>query len=323
MMRHTIVTFAIFASVISPAAYGQAFPTKPIRFIVAYPAGGGGDINARIFAPEVSANLGQPVVVENRPGGGTNIANEYVAKAAPDGYTLLVNSGAIVINMSLYKTVGYDAIRDFAPISCLTQSPNILAVHPSLPVKNVRDLIALAKANPGLMNFASGGTGTTQHLIGELFKLRTGTKFVHVPYKGGAPALVAVLGGEVEMTFASLPAISRYLKSKRLRALASTGAARAVQIPDVPTLTEAGVSGLDVLIWFGVLAPAGTSRDIVSTLANAIRKAAQSPSVRQRLISVGAEPVANTPEEFTQMLKRELARWAEVIKVSGAKAERR
>lgn len=302
-------------------ANAQTFPSKPVRLIVAYAPGGGADVNTRILAPEISASLQQPVIVENRAGGGTNIANEYVAKSAPDGYTLLVNSAALVINPLLYRSAGYDPMRDFAPISCLTQSPNILAVHPSLPVRNVKELIALAKARPGALNFASGGSGTTQHLVGELFLLRTGTRMVHVPYKGGAPALLAVLGGQVEMTFASLPATSAHMKNRRLHALATTGTARSPQIPDVPTLKEAGVDGMHVLIWFGVLAPAGTPRSVVNVLANAIRMASLSSTARQRLIAEGAEPVANTPEEFSQLLAQELQRWTEVIKVTGTKSD--
>jgi tripartite-type tricarboxylate transporter receptor subunit TctC len=320
-MKRLVATLAISAALMSTAVHAQTFPIKPVRFVVAFPPGGRGDISARMFAPELSAGLGQPIVVENRPGAGTNIANEYVAKAVPDGYTLLVNSAAVVINMSLYKNVGYDAMRDLAPVSSLTQSPNILAVHPSLPVKTVKDLIALAKVKPGAMNFSSGGSGTTQHLTGELFKLRTGTNIVHVPFKGSAPSLVALLGGHVEMTFANLPAISSYVKTQRLRALANTAGTRAAQLPDVPTLKEAGVNGIDVVVWFGVLAPGGTPRDIISILATAIGKAARSPNVRQRLMQEGAEPVGNSPEEFGQLLKQESARWSEVIRVSGAKVD--
>lgn len=304
-----------------PLTRAQSFPNKPVRFILAFAPGGGADMNARIFAPEVSASLGQPIVLENRPGGGTSIASEYVAKAAPDGYTLLVNSGAIVINPILNKKVMYDVIRDFSPVSWLTQSSNVLAVHPSLPVKNVKELIVLAKTKSGVMNFASGGSGTTQHLVGELFKLRTHTRMVHIPYKGGAPALVAVLTGEVEMTFASLPAVSPYLKNNRLRALATTGTKRTVQLPNVPTLKEANMDDLDVLIWFGVLAPAEVPREVVISISNAIRKAANSSEVRDRLISVGAEPVASTPEEFGALLKKEVLRWTEVVKAMNAKID--
>ena len=303
----------------APAAHAQSYPSKPLRLIVGFTPGGGVDINARLLSPKLTEYLGQNVIVENRPGAGTNIANELVARSAPDGYTLLINTAAIVINLSLYKKVNYEA-KDFTPVSMFSQSPNILTVHPSLPVKNVKDLIALAKAKPGAMNFSSAGSGTTQHLTGELFKLRTGTNIVHVPYKGSAPSLTALLGGEVEMTFANIPAISAHVKSKRLRALANAGPARAAQMPDVPTLKESGVNGVEVVVWYGIFAPAATPRDIVNTLSSAIAKAARAPDIRERLLGQGAEPVGNSPEEFAKLYNDERARWAEVVKVSGAVA---
>jgi tripartite-type tricarboxylate transporter receptor subunit TctC len=232
-----------------------------------------------------------------------------------------MNTAAIAINMSLYKKVNFDALKDFAPVSVFSQSPNILTVHPSLPIKNVKDLIALAKSKPGGMNYSSAGSGTTQHLTGELFKLRTGTNIVHVPYKGSAPSLTALLGGEVEMTFANIPAISSHVKTKRLRALANAGTKRADQMPDVPTLKESGVNGVEVVVWYGVLAPAAAPRDIVNSLATAIAKVTRSPEMRQRLIDQGAEPVGNTPEQFSKLMHEEVTRWAEVVKVSGAKAD--
>ena len=310
-----------FLAIAACGVCAQSYPTKPVRLVVGFTPGGGVDINARLLAPKLQEYLGQQMIVDNRPGAGTNIANELVARAAPDGYTLLVNTAAVVINMSLYKKVNFDAIKDFAPISLFSHSPNILTVHPSLPVKGVKDLVALAKAKPGAMNFSSAGAGTTQHLTGELFRLRTGTQIVHVPYKGSAPSLTALLGGEVEMTFANIPAISSHVKAKRLRALANAGAKRSDQLPEVPTMSESGIKGVEVVVWYGVLAPAGTPREIVTTLAGAIAKAARAPDTRQRLIDQGAEPVGNSPEEFAKLLKEELTRWAEVVKVSGAKAD--
>ncbi|HZN26799.1 MAG TPA: tripartite tricarboxylate transporter substrate binding protein [Burkholderiales bacterium] len=298
----------------------QGYPAKPIRLVVGFTPGGGVDINARLLAPKLTEYLGQNVIVDNRPGAGTNIANEFVAKAPPDGYTLLVNTAALVINLSLYKKVAFEA-KDFAPVSLFSESPNILTVHPSLPVKNVKDLVALAKAKPGSMNFSSAGSGTTQHLTGELFKLRTGTNIVHVPYKGSAPSLTALLGGEVEMTFANIPAISAHVKAKRLRALANAGVKRSAQMADVPTLKESGVNGVEVVVWYGVFAPAATPRDVVNTLAAAIQKSARSPDTRQRLLDQGAEPVGNSPDEFAKLVRAELVRWAEVVKVSGARAD--
>jgi tripartite-type tricarboxylate transporter receptor subunit TctC len=315
------LVFSTFLAIAACGVCAQGYPVKPVRLVVGFTPGGGVDINARLLAPKLTEYLGQQVLVDNRPGAGTNIANEFVAKAAPDGYTLLVNTAAVVINMSLYKKVNFDAIKDFAPISLFSQSPNILTVHPSLPVKGVKDLVALAKAKPGSMNFSSAGAGTTQHLTGELFKLRTGTQIVHVPYKGSAPSLTALLGGEVEMTFANIPAISAHVKAKRLRALANAGTKRSDQLPDVPTMAESGIKGVEVVVWYGVLAPAGTPREVVTTLANAIAKAARAPDTRQRLIDQGAEPVGNSPDEFAKLLKEELTRWAEVVKVSGARAD--
>ena len=320
-MKALASALAILAAGGSPALHAQGYPAKPIRIVVGFTPGGGVDINARLLAPKLIEYLGQNVLVDNRPGAGTNIANEHVAKAPPDGYTLLINTAAVAINMSLYKKVNYDALKDFAPISVFSQSPNILTVHPSLPVKTVKDLIALAKAKPGSMNYSSAGSGTTQHLTGELFRLKTGTNIVHVPYKGSAPSLTALLGGEVEMTFANIPAISSHVKSKRLRALANAGTKRADQMPEVPTLSESGVNGVEVVVWYGILAPAATPRDVIKTLSSAIAKAARSPDIRQRLLDQGAEPVGNSPEEFTKLLREEVTRWAEVVKVSGAKAD--
>ena len=302
-------------------AHAQTYPSKPVRLIVGFTPGGGVDINARLMAPELSKIYGQQFIVDNRPGAGTNIANELVAKSPPDGYTLLVNTAAIAINMTLYRKVNFDAIKDFAPVSIFSQSPNILTIHPSLPVKNVKDLVALAKSKPGAMNLSSAGSGTTQHLTGELFKLRTGTNIVHIPYKGSAPSLTALLGGEVEMTFANIPAISSHVKSKRLRALANAGTKRSDQMPEVPTLKESGINGVEVVVWYGVLAPAGTPREIVNSLSGSIAKIARSPDMRKHLHAQGAEPLGNSPEEFAKLLREEVTRWAEVVKVSGAKAD--
>ena len=321
MTRTCIRVFALCLTISAATAWSQSSPSKPIRLIVAFAPGGGGDINARLYAPELTRLLGQPVIVENRPGAGTNLATEYVARAAPDGHTLLVNSAAVVINMSLYKKVNYDTFRDLAAVSIFSESPNILAVHPSLPAKTVSELVALARAKPNAMNYSSGGSGTTQHLTGELFKLKTNTRIVHIPFKGSAPSLTALLGGEVEMTFANLTAVSVYLKSGRLRALATTGANRSARVPAVPTMKESGMPGIEVSVWFGALAPAATPPDVVSAIAAAIGRAARTPEIRQRLSEHGAEPGGNTPDEFARILKREYANWAQVIRASGATAE--
>lgn len=311
------VAFACGASV----ALAQAYPVKPIRLVVGFTPGGGVDINARLLQPKLTEYLGQQVIVDNRPGAGTNIANEYVAKSPPDGYTLLISTATVAINMSLYKKVNFDTLRDFAAVSLFSQSPNILVVHPSVPARNVKELIALAKSRPGQLNFSSAGSGTTQHLSGELFKLRTKTDIVHVPYKGSAPSLTALIGGQVEMTFANIPAIFSHVKAGKLRPLANLGPKRSEQLPGVPTMKEAGVAGVEVVVWYGVLAPAATARDIVTKLADAVARAARSPDTRQRLLDQGAEPVGSTPEEFGKLLREEITRWAEVVKVSGARAD--
>jgi tripartite-type tricarboxylate transporter receptor subunit TctC len=304
----------------APDAPAQAYPAKPIRLIVGFTPSGGVDINARLLAPKLTEYLGQQVIVENRPGAGTNIANELVAKSSPDGYTLLVNTAAVAINLSLYKKVPFEA-RDFAPISILSMSPNILVVHASVPVKNVKEFIALARSRPGKLNFSSAGAGTTQHLAGELFNLRAGTKMVHVPYRGSAPSLTAVISGEVDLTYANIPAISAHVRSGRLRPLANLGPKRSDQLPQVPTMKEAGVPGVEVVVWYGVFAPAATPRDVVAKLADAIARAARSPDLKQKLEDLGAEPVGNTPEEFSKLFREEVTRWAEVVKVSGAKVD--
>ncbi|MBX9812614.1 MAG: tripartite tricarboxylate transporter substrate binding protein [Burkholderiales bacterium] len=269
-MAYTLLMLALSAA--TAAAHAQGYPARPVRLVVGFTPGGGVDINARLLASKLSEYFGQQVLVDNRPGAGTNIANEHVAKSPPDGYTLLVNTAAVAINMSLYKKLPFDTLRDFAPVSVFSMSPNILVIHPSVPVKNVKELLALARSKPGKLNFSSAGSGTTQHLSGELFKLRTKTDIVHVPYKGSAPSLTALIGGEV-------------------------------------------------VVWYGVLAPANTPRDIVSTLSGAVIKATRSPDIKQRLLDQGAEPVGNTPEEFAKLLREEVAKWAEVVKVSGAKVD--
>ena len=238
------------------SAFAQPYPSKPIRLVVGFTPGGGVDINARLLAPKLTEFLGQPVIVENRPGAGTNIANELVAKAAPDGYTLLINTPAVAINMALYRKLPYDTLRDFAAVSIFSEAPNILVVHNGVPARDAQELVALARAKPGVLNYSSAGSGTTQHLAGELLKLRTGTDIVHVPYKGTAPSLTALIAGEVDMSFANIPAILQHVKAGRLRPLASTGTKRAELMPEVPTMRESGVD-VEVTVWYGVLAPGG------------------------------------------------------------------
>jgi len=302
-------------------AAGQAYPTHAVRVLVGFTPGGGTDIMARFLTPRLSEYLGQPFVVENRPGAATNVATETVAKSAPDGYTLLFTTSALAINASLYKNLQYDALRDLAPISVLAESPNLLVAGPGLEAKSLGELIALARAKPGALNYSTAGAGTSQHIAGELFKLRTGTDIVHIPYKGTAPALAGVMGGEVQFSFANVPAILAQVRSGRLRALAVAGARRSELMPDVPTMREAGVQGVEVAVWYGLLAPAGTPREVISALSAASMKAARSDELKPRLIEQGTEPIGNTPEEFARLLREDIAKYAEAVKISGAKSE--
>jgi len=318
-MKRLIAAFALAAC--AGAALAQSYPTRPVRLVVGFAPGGGVDINARLLAPKLSEYLGQQVVVENVPGAGTNIANERVAKAPPDGYTLLINTAAVAINMSLYRDLPFDTLRDFAPVSVFSESPNVLVVNAKLAAQNVKELVAMARGTPGKLNYSSAGVGTTQHLAAELFKLRTGTFIVHIPYKGTAPSLTALIAGEVDLSFANIPSIQGHLKSGRLRALAATAARRDLQLPDVPTMKEAGVEGVEVVVWYGVLAPAATPREIVQKVADGIQRTTRDADVRKRMLEQGAEPVGSTPEEFAKLLREEVTRWAEVVKISGARAD--
>ena len=310
------VALACIVSTVS----AQPYPTRPIRLVVGFTPSGGVDINARLLAPKLTEYLGQQVIVENRPGAGTNIANELVAKSPPDGYTLLVNTAAVAINLSLYRKVPFEA-KDFAPVSILSMSPNILVVHTSVPVRTAKEFITLAKSRPGQLNYSSSGSGTTQHLSGELFALKSGIKMTHVPYRGTAPSLTALISGEVDLSFANIPAISAHVKAGRLRPLANTGPKRSAQLPEVPTMKEAGVPGVEVVVWYGVFAPAATPREIVARLGDAIARAARAPDMQRKLQDLGAEPVGNTPDEFAKLFREEVTRWAEVVRISGARAD--
>jgi tripartite-type tricarboxylate transporter receptor subunit TctC len=319
-MRIFLSLFFLFAVPVENSN-AQQFPTRPVKLVVGFTPGGGVDIAARTLAPKLSELIGQPVIVDNKPGAGTNIANEFVAKSAPDGTTLLVTTSALAINMSLYKNLPFDALRDFAPVSIFSESPNILVVNSKTAAANLKEFLALARANPGKLNYSSAGSGTTQHLSAELLKLKTGISVAHIPYKGTAPSLTALIAGEVDMTFANIPAILQHVKSGRLRPLASTGTKRAELMTEVPTMKEAGVTGVEVTVWYGVLAPAATPKEMVAGLAGAVARAAHDPDMKKRLAELGAEPVGNSPEEFARILREEVAKWADVVKVSGAKAD--
>ncbi len=314
------VLLALFLGVSAFSAAAQTYPARSVRLLVGFPPGGGTDIMARVLAPQLQQQLGQPFVVENRPGATTNIASDLAAKAAPDGYTLLFTTSALAINMSLYKNLAFDALRDFTPISVFAESPNLLVAHTSAGA-NIKELIAQAKAKPGAMNYSSAGAGTSQHMAGELFKVRTGTSITHVPYKGTAASMTAVISGEVHFSFANVPAIIGHVRGGRIRALAVAGPKRSDLMPDVPTMQEAGVSGVEVPVWYALLGPANLPRDVVKTLNDATVRAARSPELRQKLAEQGAESVGNSPEEFGRLLREEVAKWAEIVRVSGAKAE--
>jgi tripartite-type tricarboxylate transporter receptor subunit TctC len=300
-------------------ALAQAYPARPVHVIVGFTPGGGVDINARLLTAKLSELLGQQFIVENKPGAGTNIANEAVAKSAPDGYTLLFTSPAVAINMSLYSHPPYDALRDFAGVSIFSESTNLLVVPDKLPARSVKELVAMAKEKPGSLNYASAGQGTTQHLAGELFKLRTGTNIVHIPYKGSSPAMTALLSGDVQLSFINPVAAGPHVKAGRLRALAVAGAKRTALFPDVPTMKEAGFEGVEVALWYGLLAPKATPRGVVHALAGAVAKATHDAEVRKRLAADGAEPVGNTPEQFDRQLREDVAKYGEVVRVSGAR----
>jgi tripartite-type tricarboxylate transporter receptor subunit TctC len=307
-------------SIAAATSFAQTYPVRPVRVLVGFAPGGGVDISARLLAPKLSEYLGQQFVVENKPGAGTNIAAAEAAKSAPDGYTLFMNSPAVVINTALYAKPPYQ-LSDFTGVSIFASTTNLLVVPASFEAKNVQDLVRIAKQKPGALNYSSAGPGTTQHLAAELFKLRTGTRIVHIPYKGSGPSMAALLAGDVQLSFINPVAVGAHVQGGRLRALAVTDSRRTELMPDVPTMKEAGVEGVEVSLWYGLLAPAATPREVVNALAGAVARATRDPAVRAQLRKQGADPVGNTSDQFNAYLREELARWTEVVKVSGAKVE--
>jgi len=299
----------------------QSYPNKPIRIVVPQSAGASTDLIARLVGQKLAERLGQPVVVDNRPGAGSIVGTELVAKAAPDGYTLLVVASSLSINPGLHKSLPYDATRDLAPITQLSSFPNMLTVHPSLAVKSVQDLIAFAKSKPGQINYGSSGTGTGTHLSAELFKYMTGVDMVHIPYKGGAPAVTALLGAQVQLNFATIPSVLPHVRAGKLRAIAVTSAKRSSAVPEVPTIAESGVPGYDHNPWNGMLTTAGTPKSIVARLNAEAVRIVHSPEVKAVLLSDGSDPVGNKPDEFGAIISTETARWKKVIQAVGIKAE--
>jgi len=303
------------------AALAQDYPTRPIHMIVPYPPGGGTDIVARVITEPLGQALGQPIVIDNRGGAAGNVGTEAAARATPDGYTMLFTLSSHTINPKLYAKLPFDVERDFVPIGLAANIPQILVANPNLPVNNVQELIAYAKANPGKLNFASVGTGSPGHIAGELFKLKTGVDIVHVPYKGGGPAVTDTLGGQVQLLFVSMPAAWQFVKAGRLKAFAVTSDKRSVVAPDIPTLAEAGVPDCVVNSWYGALVPAKTPPAAVAKLAAALAKVVQSSDVKERLLLQGAEATTSTPQEFDALIRDELAKWDYVIRAAKIKPE--
>jgi len=306
----------------SPCALAQAWPSKPIRIVVPFPAGGATDIMARAAAQKMTEAWGQSVVVDNRPGAAGNIGAELVARSPNDGYTMLMGTvGTHAINASLYAKMPYDHVKDFAPVMLVAAVPNVLVVHPSVPANSVAELVAYGKANPGKLNFASSGSGTSIHLSGELFKVSTGLTMQHVPYKGSAPALTDLVGGQVQLMFDNLPPSLPHIKAGRLRALAVTTAARASALPDVPTVAESGLPGFEASSWFGLLAPAGTPADVVAKVNGELARWIATPEAKEKMAAIGAIAAGGTPEDFAKHIAAETAKWARVVKESGAKVD--
>ena len=297
----------------APQAWGQSYPTHPVRVVVSAAAGGPSDVIGRLVAQKLGERLGQQFYVENIPTGAGNVAVGMVAKAAPDGYTLLSPTSAVVINPSLYASLPYDTLRDFAPVTLVAASPHVLTINPSVPARNVQQLIALVKANPGKFSYASPGTGTTGQLAGELFKLSLGLDLTHVPFNGAAPAVLSTIGGHTPIMFTALPSAAANIKDGRLRALAVTSAKRYSEFPDVPTLAELGFPDQISEFIACILAPAGTPKPVVDILQQEIARMIVLPDVKERLAAIGFTPVANTPEEFAAELRSEVARWGKVI----------
>lgn len=302
-------------------AAATPYPTRPIRLISPFAPGGGNDIISRTLGAALTKNLGQSIVVDNRPGANTIVAMEIVARATPDGYTLVTSSSSLATNATLYAKLPYDSIKSFAPVSMVGVSPLVVAVNPALPIKNIAELISAAKAKPGAIMYPSAGTGNSTHLGGELFAVMAGVTLTHVPYKGLGPGLVDLMAGRLQTIFSTAPAAIPHIKTGRLRGLAVTTAARSNLLPQLPTVAESGVPGYESGSWYGITAPAGTPREVVARLNKEITAVLGTPDFREQLLNAGADPMPTTPEQFAAYVQIEIAKWAKVIKLSGAKAE--
>ncbi len=325
MARIGLTGLLVLLSMAWPVAGARAqpvgYPSRPVHLILPFPPGGSTDVLGRALADKLGERLGQPVIAENRPGAGGNLGAEVAAKSAPDGYTLVLCAPSLAISPSLYRKLNYDPLRDLAPISLVATVPNLMVVNAAVPAQSLAELAQLAKDNPGKLNFGSGGAGTSNHLAGEMFRALTKTDIVHVPYKGVETAMLAVLSGQVQMVVIGPPPSMPHLKSGKLRALAVLGEERYAGLPDVPTAAEAGMPEFQVDTWYGVLAPAGTPRDIVARLNGELTKLMQTSDMRERLAAMGIEPLTSTPEQFGAFIKTEAAKWAKVVKASGAQVD--
>ena len=314
------IGFALLAVAGIGMSHAQ-YPAKPVRWVVAFPPGGGSDTLARILSPKFSESIGQTIVIDNRPGAGANIGAEIAAKAAPDGYTMLIGNIAHAINMSLYARPGYDVVRDFTVVNTLTSTPNVVVVHPSVPVKTLKELIALAKEKPGQLNMGSSGAGSSPHLAGELFNSVAGTRMNHIPYKGGGPAMAALVAGETGVGFATMPSAVGHVKAAKLRALAVTTAKRSPTMPDLPTVVEAGVPGYEASTWYVLFVPAGTPKEIVARLYTETTKLLAAPEVKQRFDATGFEAIGSTPEQAAAFVRSERDKWTKVVRTANIKVD--
>ncbi|MBN9205986.1 Bug family tripartite tricarboxylate transporter substrate binding protein [Methylibium petroleiphilum] len=312
--RRLVQAAALAVAMAGSSAMAQAWPNKPISLIVPFPAGGTTDVLARALGEKLAQSLGQPVIVENKPGAGATLGADFVAKARPDGYTLLMGAVHHTIAPSVYKKLPYDFQKDFAPITTVALVPNVLVVNAATPAKNVAELVALAKAQPGKLTYGSNGNGTAQHLIGTQFENATGTEVIHIPYKGSGPLATDLLGGQITMSFDTVTPVLQHIKSGKLRALAVTTNKRSSALPDVPTLEEAGLKGFNIGTWFGVLAPVATPKELVSRLNAEMVKVIQSPDFRKRMDEIGAEPIGNSTDQMGQQIKGETEKFAKLVK---------
>jgi len=324
LYKYLFLLFYFFSAIAGSAvawAQGSAYPNRPLRFIVPYAAGGNGDIVSRIIAQKMVAQIGQQIVIDNRGGAGGNIGAELAARALPDGYTIMLGTNTHAINMSLYAKPGYDLQKDFAPVTLATSAPMVLIVHPSLPAKTIKEFIALAKAHPNKLNYATGGSGSSAHVITELFKSMAGVQLVHVPYKGVAQATTDLIAGQIQMSFNSTSTALSHMQAGRVRGLAISTAQRSTAAPGVPTIAESGLPGFDASIWQGIFAPARTTPEIIVRLNREIVTALGATDVKDQLGVQGLDTLPSTPEQFAAFIRAEIAKWAKVIKVSGAKVD--